>query len=52
MKKLYRKPSIKEIALLMEGCIAGSPNSGGNEDVGYEDWPVGPSGVMQSNLFN
>lgn len=51
-KKLYKKPSSEELSLLLEGCIAGSPDNGGNEDVGYEDWPIGPSGVMEPFIFN
>ena len=28
--------------------LVGSPNDGANEDVGYEDWSIGPSEVMGS----
>ena len=30
--------------------LSGSPGDGGSENVGYEDWPIGPSGVMGSSL--
>lgn len=50
-KILYEKPSCEEFLILTEGCIAGSPDNGGNENVGYEDWPIGLSGVSDS-IFN
>jgi hypothetical protein len=42
-------------AIAVEGefnfhILSGSPGDGGSENVGYEDWPIGPSGVMGSSL--
>ena len=34
----------------LSSILCSSPNDGGNENVGYEDWPIGPSGVMGSSL--
>ena len=47
--KQYILPETKRIVFDLENVIlSGSPDNGGNEDVGYEDWPIGKSGVINT----
>ncbi len=34
----YKAPRIQSIPMEPEDVLCGSPVSGGNEDVGYDDW--------------
>ena len=39
-KNGYIAPRIRALPLSVENAICGSPQKGGNEDVGYDDWWV------------
>lgn len=38
IKKEYLAPWIRILPLSMEHAVCDSPQEGGNEDIGYEDW--------------
>ena len=40
IKNEYIAPRMRVLPLSVENAICGSPQKGGNEDVGYDDWWV------------
>jgi len=36
--KDYEKPSFRVILVTLENTLCGSPQAGGLEDIGYDDW--------------
>ena len=36
--RLYQSPHIEELDISLSAIICTSPEEGGSEDVGYEDW--------------
>ena len=37
-RREYESPTLRIIPLIPENSICESPVTGGNEDIGYEDW--------------
>lgn len=37
-KREYKKPSLRLIPTALENIVCGSPQAGGHEDIGYDDW--------------
>ena len=38
LRQDYQAPSLRLVEMNLENAVCGSPVSGGNEDIGYEDW--------------
>ena len=37
-RNVYIAPRMRIVPLSVENAICGSPQQGGNEDIGYDDW--------------